>query len=90
MKLADVVVTARDLLNGSPFSVACFVALACFICASIPNALVGDTYVLSDSEVFLKDVTNASHHVYPYLASVISVICLLAVIMTIICYGGSV
>ena len=37
--------------------------------------------------VMLADTTNAGGHVYPYMATIVSVTCLLTLIMIIICFA---
>lgn len=54
------------------------------------NKLSFDTElaVLDESSVYAAPDMNAGSHVYPYTATVVSITCLLAVIMVIICLGG--
>lgn len=47
------------------------------------NAIYADKEILQAIEI------NATGHVYPYTATVVSMSCLLAVIMVIICLGSN-
>lgn len=49
----------------------------------------GDSSLLADQQILSKLDMNATGHVYPYTATLVSLSCLLAVIMIIICMGSN-
>ena len=69
---------------------------ACIIIALTVVLLFKDNFGPSDDyfikeygDVMQHEITNAGGHVYPYTASIVSVTCLLAIVMIIICFGAN-
>ena len=48
----------------------------------------GEFYLQDSSNIYTRTDINHAGHVYPYMASVVSLGCLLMVVMLIICSGG--
>jgi hypothetical protein len=68
---------------------------ACLIVAlSIYLLLCNDEFdsrnyeIKGDSGIWLPESTNAGGHVYPYMATIVSMTCLLTLVMIIICFGS--
>jgi hypothetical protein len=68
---------------------------ACLIVAlSIYLLLCNDEFdsrnyeIKGDSGIWLPESTNAGGHVYPYMATIVSMTCLLTLVMMIICFGS--
>ena len=55
------------------------------------NEFSSDDYFLKpEGDIFLPELTNAGGHVYPYMATIVSMSCLIVLIMIIICFGADV
>lgn len=53
------------------------------------NDFSSDDYFLKpEGDIFLPELTNAGGHVYPYMATIVSMSCLIVLIMIIICFGA--
>ena len=53
------------------------------------NEFSSDDYFLKpEGDIFLPELTNAGGHVYPYMATIVSMSCLIVLIMIIICFGA--
>ena len=53
------------------------------------NDFSSEDFILKpDGDIFLPDATNAGGHVYPYMATIVSMTCLLVLVMIIICFGS--
>lgn len=52
------------------------------------NFAPDEYFVKQDGLVWLPESTNAGGHVYPYMATIVSMTCLLSIVLLIICYGS--
>jgi len=62
----------------------CIVAISYYIDMIINNHS-NESLLLSQHDILIHDVINEQKHLYPYLAAVISITCLVGTIMAIIC-----
>ncbi len=64
------------------------VAVCVLFCSSFQNSIITDQFSLQeDSLISTTLVTNHAGHVYPYMATVVTLSCLLGVVLSIICLG---
>lgn len=74
------------LYSNSPLRYA--VTLLCIVAISYYVDMVinsNDNLLLSEHDILVREVINEQKHLYPYLAAVISITCLVGTIMAIIC-----
>ena len=53
------------------------------------NFAPDEYFVKQDGHVWLPETINAGGHVYPYMATIVSMTCLLSIVLLIICFGNS-
>ena len=77
---------SSDLLRTMSVVVIAAIVLFC----SMENRL-NEEFVVSDKNfIFTKTEINHSGHVYPYMATVVTMSCLLTVILLLICLGNQI
>ncbi len=64
------------------------VAIFVLFCSSFQNSITDQFILQEDSSIFIPIDLNHAGHVYPYMASTVTLSCLLIVVMLIICLGG--
>lgn len=53
------------------------------------NEFYSEDFVLRpDGNILIPDTINAGSHVYPYMATIVSMTCLLVLVLIIICFGS--
>lgn len=77
-----------DMLNTNILTASLVVFVSVLLLFSNNEFYPEDFILRPDGNILIPDTINAGSHVYPYMATIVSMTCLLVLVLIIICFGS--